>query len=74
MNSVNEIEHDCAQILDTFFQVGEKVPDWADIVARKEGKVKHEHAIARTLDHLEWNKVIVMDPPPLYAAGRTMTA
>ena len=61
---VNEMQLDCADALQTLFQTGERIPDWAalDSESRDESSGK---TIMKELASLDVSKVIVMDPPPM---------
>ena len=61
---MHELQLDCSEVIESGFQDGDIVPEWATAAAllNKEGKRgpnEHENPDSA------WKKVIVMDPPTL---------
>ena len=73
LSEVNEMQLDCADALQTLFQTGERIPDWAslDSESRDESSGK---TIMKELASLDVSKVIVMDPPFLNLDAQTCGA
>ena len=78
LNYLNEIELDCSRTLDTIFDSGEKVPQWAEKAALLTQSNERASALSRNSSSKmlgsakngaevgdTWNKVIVLDPPTL---------
>ena len=76
LSEINEVGQDCMGVIDTLFQAGETIPAWADLALRRQTK-KDGADVASDNANIDWNKVVVMDPPSLVmveVAAPTTTA